>query len=54
VLQTIPPGPEQQETAQQVTRDVVLPRLWIAVVLSALTTILGAHYHILPGIAPRI
>jgi hypothetical protein len=54
VLQTVPPGPEQQEAAKQVTHDVVRPRLWIAVVLSALTTILGAHYRILPGIAPRI
>lgn len=54
VLRTIPPGPEQQEAAQRVAQEVVRPRLWVAVVLSALTTILGAHYRILPGIAPRI
>jgi hypothetical protein len=52
VLQTVPPGPEQQEAAQQVAHDVVRPRLWVAVVLSALTTILGAHYRLLPGISP--
>jgi ABC-type uncharacterized transport system permease subunit len=54
VLRTVPTGPEQQEAAQQVAREVIRPRLWIAVVLSAVTTILGAHYRVLPGIAPRI
>jgi hypothetical protein len=54
VAQTVPPGPEQQEAAQQVAREVARPRLWIAVVLSALTTILGAHYRILPGLRPRV
>jgi hypothetical protein len=54
VLQTVPTGPEQQEAAQQVAREVVRPRLLVAVVLSAVTTILGAHYRVLPGIAPRI
>jgi len=53
VAQTIPPGPEQQEAAQQIAREVVRPRLWIAAVLSAITTILGAHYRLLPGIRPR-
>ncbi len=53
VAQTVPPGPEQQEAAQQVAHEVVRPRLWIAVVLSALTTILGAHYRILPGLQSR-
>jgi len=53
VLQTVPTGPEQQEAAQQIAHDVARPRLWIAVVLSALTTILGAHYRILPGLRSR-
>jgi len=53
VWQTVPPGPEQQEAAQQVAREVARPRLWIAAVLSALTTILGAHFRLLPGIRPR-
>jgi hypothetical protein len=53
VLQTVPPGPEQQEAAQQIAHEVVRPRLWIAVVLSALTTILGAHYGLLPGLRSR-
>jgi len=50
VLQTLPPGPEQQAAAEQLAREVVAPRLWIAVVLSAVTTILGAHYRLLPGL----
>jgi len=53
VAQTVPPGPEQQEAAQQVAHEVVRPRLWIAAVLSALTTVLGAHYRILPGMQSR-
>ena len=53
VAQTVPPGPEQQEAAQKVAHEVVRPRLWIAAVLSALTTVLGAHYRILPGMQSR-
>jgi hypothetical protein len=53
VAKTVPPGPEQQEVAQQVAREVVRPRLWIAVALAALTTVLGAHYRVLPGLRPR-
>jgi hypothetical protein len=54
VFRTVPPGPEQQAAAQQVAHEVIRPRLWIAVALSAVTTVLGAHYRILPGIAPRV
>jgi hypothetical protein len=53
VLRTVPPGPEQQEAAQQAAHEAVRPRLWIAAVLSALTTVLGAHYRILPGLQSR-
>ena len=53
VMQTVPAGPEQEEAARRVAHEVVQPRLWIAVVLSALTTILGAHYRVLPGMRSR-
>jgi hypothetical protein len=53
VLRTVPTGPEQQAAAEQVAREVVRPRLWIAVLLSALTTVLGAHYRVLPGMHAR-
>jgi hypothetical protein len=53
VLQSVPPGPEQQEAAQQVAHEVVRPRLWVAALLSALTTVLGAHYRVLPGLHGR-
>jgi hypothetical protein len=53
VLETVPTGPEQQQAAEQVAREVVRPRLWIAVLLSALTTVLGAHYRVLPGMRAR-
>jgi hypothetical protein len=53
ILRTVPPGPEQQEAAEQIAHEVVRPRLWIAVVSSALTTILGAHFRLLPGMRSR-
>ena len=54
VMQTVPSGPEQEAAAEQVAREVMRPRLWIAMVLSALTTVLGAHFERLPGLrAPR-
>ncbi len=53
VMQTVSPGPEQQAAAEEVAREVMRPRLWIAIVLSALTTVLGAHFRILPGLRPN-
>ena len=53
VLQNVPPGPEQQALAEAVVRKTVQPRLWVAVLLSALTTTLGAHYGVLPGLRER-
>jgi len=53
VLRDVPPGPEQQAIAEKVVREAVRPRLWIAVVLSVVTTALGAHYRVLPGLRER-
>jgi hypothetical protein len=49
VLQEIPTGPAQQAAAERIAREAIQPRLWMAVGLSATTTILGAHYRLLPG-----
>jgi hypothetical protein len=49
LLQAMPPGPEQQAAAEELAREVVAPRLWLAAVLSAVTTVVGAHYRVLPG-----
>ena len=49
VLQTVPTGPEQEEAAAKVAKEVIQPRLWIAFGLSSLTTVLGAHFRVLPG-----
>jgi hypothetical protein len=49
ILETVPTGPEQQQAAEEIAREVIQPRLWIAVVLSTITTVAGAHYHLLPG-----
>jgi len=52
VLDTVPTGPEQQEAAERVAREVIRPRLWLAVVLAASTTVLGSHFRLLPGMRP--
>jgi hypothetical protein len=49
ILETVPTGPEQQQAAEEIAREVIQPRLWIAVTLSTITTVAGAHYHLLPG-----
>jgi hypothetical protein len=49
VLETVPTGPEQQQAAEEVAREVARPRLWIAIGLSTLATVLGAHFRVLPG-----
>jgi len=53
VMRNVPTGPEQQEIAKEVVRASVRPRLWIAMLLSALTTTLGAHFGVLPGLRER-
>jgi len=53
VLRDVPPGPEQQEIAEKLVRERVRPHLWIAVVLSAVTTTVGAHTGLLPGLRER-
>ena len=53
VIQNVPTGPEQQEIAKEIVRESVRPRLWIAMLLSAVTTTLGAHYRVLPGLRER-
>ena len=34
---------------EEVAREVIRPRLWIAFGLSSITTVAGAHYRLLPG-----
>ncbi len=47
LLGEMPPGPEQQRAAQEVARHNVNPLA--AAVLSLLTTALGSHFQVLPG-----
>ena len=49
VMETLPVGPELQQAAEEVAREAIRPRLWIAFGLSAITTVAGAHYRLLPG-----
>ena len=50
VLQSMPPGPEQQAAAQEVARRVVRPRLGIALALAMLITGAGIWLRVLPGL----
>ncbi len=50
VLQTLPTGPEQEEAAKQAAQQVIQPRLAIAITASVVTTTLGAHFKVLPGL----
>ncbi|MFP6562883.1 MAG: hypothetical protein VCC02_00965 [Myxococcota bacterium] len=49
VLENVPPGPEQEAIAKQVARHTVRPLLPVAAGLSLLSTLLGAHFEVLPG-----
>jgi hypothetical protein len=53
ILATVPTGPEQEAAARVAAQEAVQPRLWIAAAASALSTILGAHYRVLPGMRSR-
>jgi len=50
VLADVPPGPEQQELAEQVAREAARPRVAYAVVLAVATVGLGSYLKILPGL----
>ena len=49
VLETIPPGPDQEAAASEAAREAVRPRLLVAFALALGTTALGAHFKWLPG-----
>lgn len=49
VMQSIPPGPEQQVAAQQAVHLAIRPRLPFALVLALVTTAAGARFRLLPG-----
>ncbi len=53
VLQNVPTGPEQEEAAKRAAQEAIRSRLWIAGVLSTLTTVGGVYYQALPGFRHR-
>lgn len=53
VLQNVPTGPEQEEAARRVAQETIRPRLWIAGLGAALTTVGGVYYRVLPGFRQR-
>ena len=52
-----PASPEQEEamkqTAAEVTRRAIRPRLPVAFIGAILTVLAGAHFGFLPGLRPR-
>jgi len=49
VLQSLPPGPAQEEAARQAARETLRPRLLLAVVAAVLTVAAGSWKGHLPG-----
>jgi hypothetical protein len=50
VLQSMPPGPEQEAAAREAARRAVAPRLPIAALAALTTTAIGVATRILPGL----
>jgi Na+-transporting methylmalonyl-CoA/oxaloacetate decarboxylase gamma subunit len=50
VLESTPPGPEQQEAAQELVHAVFRPRLPIAIALAIGATAAGIWFKVLPGL----
>ncbi len=50
VLESTPPGPEQQEAAKELVHAVFRPRLPFAVALAIGATAAGIWFKVLPGL----
>lgn len=53
VLDSMPPGPEQEAAAQEAARTALQPRLGIALALALVTTGVGIWARVLPGYRRR-
>jgi hypothetical protein len=53
VLAEVPPGPEQQEIAQEVARKAARPKILPALAISFVLTAVGAYREVLPGFRKR-
>jgi len=53
VLGNMPPGPAQEEAAREATRDALRGRLLWVFLLALVTSAVGAHYRVLPGLRSR-
>jgi hypothetical protein len=53
VLQNVPTGPAQEEAAKRVAQETIQPRMWIAGLGSAVSTVAGVYYRVLPGFRHR-
>ena len=53
VLSRVPPGPEQQQIAEQVAREAARPRLLAGLLLALGAVGLGSYLQLLPGLRKR-
>lgn len=53
VMRSVPTGPDQERIAQEVAREAVRPRLWLALALAVTTGALGIATGVLPGTRRR-
>jgi len=44
-----PEDPQQQEQIERAVQDSVQPRLWVAVALATVATVVGGRLRLLPG-----
>ena len=54
VLDKIPPGPRQQEIAEEVTREAIGRKVYLAFLAALVVTALGGYFKVLPGLGPRV
>ena len=52
VMQNVPTGPEQEQAAQEVTRQAIRPRLPYALAAAVITTVVATRAGWLPGMRP--
>lgn len=53
ILETTPPGPEQEELAKRVAEEAFRPRLYFTMTLAVLLTAGGGYLGVLPGLKLR-
>ena len=51
----LPPASEEEQlaVAREISKEIVQPRLWLAIAASVFATAIGLHNNVLPGLRRR-